>query len=63
VIADWQAAREDLLDQLKDADLNDPARFAWSNGITLLDHIAGSSYAHEQEHIEQIREWMDVRKG
>jgi uncharacterized protein (TIGR03083 family) len=60
-IADWQAAREDLLDQLEpisDADLNDPERFAWSDDRTLLDRIAGNSYDHEQEHIEQIREWM-----
>jgi uncharacterized damage-inducible protein DinB len=61
VIADWQQAREDLLEQIEhltDADLNDPDRFAWSDGRTLLEHIAGNSYAHEQEHIEQIREWM-----
>jgi hypothetical protein len=61
VLADWQAAREDLLDQIEnltDRDLNDPDRFPWSNGVTLLDHIAGSSYDHEQEHIEQIRAWM-----
>ena len=60
-IADWQAAREDLLDQLEqlsDADLNDPDHFTWSNGRTLLDRLAGNSYEHEQEHIEQIREWM-----
>jgi len=60
-IADWQAAREDLLDQLEqvsDADLNDPDRFAWNNGRTLLDRVAGNSYDHEREHIEQIREWM-----
>jgi hypothetical protein len=61
VIADWQQAREELLEAIEDlseADLNDPTRFAWSNGATLLDHIAASSYAHEQEHIEQIRAWM-----
>ena len=66
VIADWQAAREELLDRiadLTDADLNDPARFAWSEGVTLLDLIAGSSFEHEQEHVEQIRAWLDARKS
>src|SRR5512138_602072 len=66
VIADWQAAREDLLDRIADLteqDLNDPDRFAWSGGRTLLDRIAGNSYDHEQEHIEQIREWIGLRKG
>jgi uncharacterized protein (TIGR03083 family) len=61
VIADWQRAREDLLDaleELDDEDLNDPDRFPWSAGRTLLDRIAGNSYDHEQEHIEQIRAWL-----
>ena len=64
VISDWQQAREDLLEaieDLADEDLNDPNRFSWSAGRTLLDRIAGNSYDHEQEHIEQIRAWMDVR--
>jgi uncharacterized protein (TIGR03083 family) len=61
VIADWQQAREELLDaieDLDDEDLNDPDRFPWSAGQSLLDRLAGNSYDHEQEHIEQIREWM-----
>jgi uncharacterized protein (TIGR03083 family) len=64
VIADWQAAREDLLDQLEqisDADLSDPNRFAWNDGRTLLDRIIGNSYEHEQEHIAQIRDWLRNR--
>jgi uncharacterized damage-inducible protein DinB len=66
VIADWQQAREELLEaleNLEDEDLNDPARFPWSDGRTLLDRIAVNSYDHEQEHIEQIRAWKDVLKG
>lgn len=61
VLAGWHAAREELLDQiagLSEADLNDPQRFPWSEGRTLLDRIAGNSYEHEQEHIDQIRAWM-----
>src|SRR5215207_8005522 len=60
VISDWQQAREDLLDaieNLEDADLNDPDRFPWSDGRSLLDRLAGNSFGHEQEHIEQIRAW------
>jgi hypothetical protein len=62
VIADWQQAREDLLEaieDLEDADLNDPDRFHWSEGRSLLDRIAGNSFEHEQEHIEQIQAWMN----
>jgi hypothetical protein len=61
VVASWNAAREDLLDQiagLSEADLNDPDRFPWSEGRSLLERIAGNSYEHEREHIEQIRAWM-----
>jgi uncharacterized protein (TIGR03083 family) len=61
VIADWQQAREDLIEQLEhlaDEDLHDPDRFPWSGGRTLLERIAGNSYDHEQEHIDQIRAWM-----
>jgi uncharacterized protein (TIGR03083 family) len=61
VIADWQQAREDLLEALEvldDAALNEPDRFPWSVGRTLLDRISGNSFDHEQEHIEQIRAWM-----
>jgi uncharacterized damage-inducible protein DinB len=61
VIAGWNEAREDLLEQivfLSEADLNDPNRFAWNEGRPLLDRIAANSYAHEREHIEQIRAWM-----
>jgi hypothetical protein len=61
VIASWNSAREDLLEQiagLSEADLNDPERFPWSEGLPLLTRIAANSYKHEQEHIEQIRSWM-----
>jgi uncharacterized damage-inducible protein DinB len=61
VIAEWHAARGELLDALadiSDEELNDPQRMAWSDGRTLLDRVAGNSYQHEQEHIDQIREWM-----
>ena len=61
VIADWQQAREDLIEaieDLDDEDLNDPNRFPWSAGRSLLDRIDGNSFGHEQEHIEQIRAWM-----
>jgi uncharacterized damage-inducible protein DinB len=66
VISDWQQAREELLDALEDLDdqmLNDPDYFPWSEGRPLLDRIAGNSFDHEQEHIEQIREWMREGKS
>src|SRR4051812_47910572 len=46
VIADWQQAREELIEaieNLDDADLNDPDRFPWSGGRTLADRIISNS--------------------
>src|SRR5689334_22975669 len=46
VIADWQAAREELLDELEalsSADLHDPNRFPWSEGRPLISRIADNS--------------------
>jgi hypothetical protein len=62
VLASWNEAREELLEQiqgLSEADLNDPDRFSWSEGRSLLDRIAGNSYEHNREHIAQIRSWMN----
>ncbi len=66
VIADWQQAREDLLEaieDLEDEDLNDADRFPWNEGRSLLDRLTGNSFGHEQEHIEQIRAWMQQVKS
>jgi hypothetical protein len=62
VIADWHQAREDLIDLLEGLsleDMYDPQRFAWSEGRPLISRIAGNTYEHEQEHIEQIQLWLD----
>src|SRR5262245_35619380 len=61
VVADWHAAREELLDELEGlstADLHDPDRFPWNEGRPLISRIIGNAYEHEQEHIDQIRAWM-----
>ena len=61
VIADWHAAREELLEELaalSAADLHDPSRFRWNEGRPLIGRIMANAYEHEQEHIDQIRAWM-----
>jgi hypothetical protein len=61
VLANWSEAREELLEQiagLTEEQLNDPDYFTWNEGRPLLERIAGNSYDHEREHIEQIRQWM-----
>ena len=64
VLAEWYQAREELIDQLEDLspeDLHDPERFPWNDGEPLIRRIADNSYAHEQEHIEQIQSWLARR--
>ena len=62
---DFHAAYQQFLRQvqalfqiLPEEDLNDPNRFSWLEGRSLLALIAGNSYDHYQEHTEQIRAWL-----
>ena len=62
---DFHAAYQQFLRQvqalfqiLPEEDLNDPNRFSWLEGRSLLALIAGNSYDHYQEHAEQIRAWL-----
>jgi hypothetical protein len=62
VLADWHEAREDLIELLAvtpDEVLND-GQYSWNDGRPLWERVAGNSYEHEQEHIDQIRAWMQV---
>jgi len=43
---------------LPEEDLIDPHRFAWSNGDSLRQIIAGDTYDHYQEHQQQIEAWL-----
>ena len=62
VIADYFQTIDDLIAQvetLSERDLSDPDRFPWEAGKPLWKHIGGESYAHEREHREQIRDWLE----
>ena len=52
-----------LFQTLSEEDLNDPRRFPWLEGHSLLAFIAGNSYDHYGEHAEQIRAWLHASKG
>jgi hypothetical protein len=45
--------------KLDEAELNDPARFAWTGGQTLAAVIADGAPAHKREHAAQIRAWRN----
>ena len=70
VQGDFRDAYQQLLRQvgvlfqtLPEEDLNDPHRFPWLEGRSLLAFIAGNSYDHYGEHAEQIRAWLHASKG
>ena len=43
---------------IPEEDLIDPHRFAWLNGDSLRQLVAGDTYDHYQEHQQQIEEWL-----
>jgi hypothetical protein len=45
--------------EFNDQDLNDLKRFPWLKETPLWQWIANDSYAHEEEHADAIREWLD----
>jgi len=48
-----------LVHALSEDDITNPQRFSWTNERTLVPYIAASTYEHYQEHIEQIRGWLE----
>ena len=67
---DFHAAYQQFLRQvqalfqiLPEEDLNDPNRFSWLEGHSLLALIAGNSYDHYQEHAEQVRFWLHTTEA
>jgi hypothetical protein len=47
-----------IVQVLPEEDLIDPHRFAWSKGEPLWKAIAGDTYEHYQEHMQQIQQWV-----
>jgi hypothetical protein len=43
---------------MPEEDLIDPHRFAWLNGDSLRQLVAGDTYDHYEEHRQQIEEWL-----
>jgi hypothetical protein len=61
---DWTGVRKQMIrrvTEFTDKDLNDSQRFPWLNGVPLYRWIMNDSVEHEEEHADQIREWLDQR--
>ena len=48
---------EQWLTNFTDQDLNDPARFDWSDGHQLWRLVEGNSFGHELQHLPDIEEF------
>ena len=63
ILEDFYAIRTQTIRRVQpfsEHELNDPKRFAWLKGKTLITIIAESSFAHEAEHADQIRSWIKL---
>jgi len=65
ILEDFYSVRGQTLRRLEyfnERDLVDPERYPWLNGKPLWQKIAGNSFAHDQEHLEQINHWLKSKK-
>lgn len=63
---DWLGVRKQTIrrvGEMSENDLNDAGRFGWAKGIPLYQWVLDDSIEHEEEHADQIREWLERREG
>ena len=63
---DWLGVRKQTIrrvEEFSDKDLSDPERYPWLKGVPLWQWIANDTLEHEDEHADQIREWLDRREA
>jgi hypothetical protein len=61
---DWVGVRKQTVRRLadfQDRDLNDAQRYPWLKGKALYEWILVDTIEHEEEHGDQIREWLDAQ--
>jgi hypothetical protein len=59
---DWIGVRKQMIrrvSEFSEKELTDPQRYPWSNGRPLWQIIADSTFDHEDEHADGIREWLE----
>jgi hypothetical protein len=61
ILQDFDASLKNVLatvDRLTDDDINNPQRFAWTQGEPLLEMIAADTYDHyRDDHLDDVRRW------
>jgi hypothetical protein len=59
---DWIGVRKQVIrrvGELSEKDLTDPSRFPWMKGKPLFELILTDTIEHEEEHADEIREWLE----
>ena len=65
ILGDFHGVRDQTIRRLEfftDKDLSDPRRYPWLGGQPLWEWVAGDSFKHDEEHLEQLRAWRE-KKG
>ena len=65
ILDDFHGVRNQTIRRLEfltDKDLNDPKLYPWLGGQPLWEWVAGDSFEHDAEHLEQLRPWRE-KKG
>ena len=65
VLADFRTTYLQILDMvqtLDNEDLTNPHKFAWTKGNPLWYLVAGDTYEHYLEHLQQIKVWLAKSK-
>jgi len=65
ILEDFYGVRDQTIRRLEfftDKDLNDPKRYPWLGGQPLMEWVAGDTFEHDAEHLEQLRLWRE-KKG
>jgi len=65
-LQDFHSVRKQTIRRVKDLpekSFSDPDYFPWLDGHPLWEWIAGDSFEHESEHVEDILRWRESRGG
>lgn len=61
---DWLGVRRQAIRRVAEfsnSELNDPQRYPWQKGVPLYQWVLNDTVEHEEEHGDQIREWLEAR--
>lgn len=61
---DWNGVRKQTIrrvSEFSEEELTAAQRYPWQEGKPLIEWIENDSFGHEEEHADQIREWVEKK--